>query len=76
MRVVRGRHPILLLRGVQPVENNIELSSQSSALVISGPNAGGKVMYCKIYKILNQIPYYYYYVIVVVHLPENMMICV
>jgi hypothetical protein len=43
LRVARGRHPVLLLRGVRPVENGIELSQSSSALVISGPNAGGKV---------------------------------
>jgi DNA mismatch repair protein MutS2 len=43
LSVRRGRHPVLLLRGVQPVENAIELTKDASALVISGPNAGGKV---------------------------------
>ena len=43
IRCVDAKHPILLLRGVQPVGNKIVLDESLSTLVISGPNAGGKV---------------------------------
>ena len=43
IRCVDAKHPILLLRGVQPVGNKIMLDESLSTLVISGPNAGGKV---------------------------------
>lgn len=42
----KGRHPILLLRGVNPIHNSLHLTD-SSALVISGPNAGGKTIILK-----------------------------
>jgi DNA mismatch repair protein MutS2 len=47
MRCVEARHPVLLLRGIEPVGNSIELSEENVALVISGPNAGGKTIVLK-----------------------------
>lgn len=47
MRCIEAKHPVLLLRGVDPVGNNIELDRQNAALVISGPNAGGKTVVLK-----------------------------
>jgi DNA mismatch repair protein MutS2 len=47
MRCIEAKHPVLLLRGVDPVGNNIELDGQNRALVISGPNAGGKTVVLK-----------------------------
>jgi DNA mismatch repair protein MutS2 len=47
IRVVDAKHPILLLRGVDPIGNSIELNSTSPGLVISGPNAGGKTIVLK-----------------------------
>ena len=47
MRCVEAKHPVLLLRGVDPIGNNIALDKQNAALVISGPNAGGKTVVLK-----------------------------
>ena len=35
-----ARHPVLILRGVNPKGNDINLDANSCSLVISGPNAG------------------------------------
>jgi len=42
-----ARHPLLVLRGVDVVPNDIDLSG-GEALVISGPNAGGKTVALKL----------------------------
>jgi DNA mismatch repair protein MutS2 len=45
---VRGaRHPILVLRGLDVVGNDLAVSPQRPALVLSGPNAGGKTISLK-----------------------------
>ena len=42
---LRGlRHPILILRGKSVVANDVKLGGEIRALVISGPNAGGKTV--------------------------------
>jgi DNA mismatch repair protein MutS2 len=41
-----ARHPLLLLTGIEVVPNDIVLAS-NSALIISGPNAGGKTVALK-----------------------------
>jgi DNA mismatch repair protein MutS2 len=43
----RARHPVLVLRGVKPVPNSVSLVAGQPALVISGPNAGGKTVVLK-----------------------------
>ena len=47
IRCIDAKHPVLLLRGTQPVGNKIELSQDATALIISGPNAGGKTIVLK-----------------------------
>ena len=47
MRCVDAKHPVLSLRGVEPIGNTIALDSRSRSLVISGPNAGGKTIVLK-----------------------------
>ena len=47
IRCLNSKHPILLLRGIEPIGNTIELSNDNTALVISGPNAGGKTIILK-----------------------------
>lgn len=42
-----ARHPVLALRGVAVVPNDLQLSQEHAALVISGPNAGGKTVALK-----------------------------
>lgn len=47
IRLVRGRHPVLVLRGVQVIANDLELGADHPVLVLSGPNAGGKTVALK-----------------------------
>lgn len=39
-----ARHPVLLLQGKTVVANRVELAPERRALVVSGPNAGGKTV--------------------------------
>lgn len=46
--VLRGlRHPLLVLRGKDVVSNDLVMSPEERAVVISGPNAGGKTVLLK-----------------------------
>ena len=38
---------MLAIRGTEAVGNNLELGAKAAALVISGPNAGGKTVVLK-----------------------------
>ncbi|MEC7987943.1 MAG: Smr/MutS family protein, partial [Myxococcota bacterium] len=40
-------HPVLMLGGVDVVPNHFSIDGQSAALIISGPNAGGKTIALK-----------------------------
>ncbi len=42
-----ARHPVLALRGIDVVPNDLRLAEDAAALVISGPNAGGKTVALK-----------------------------
>jgi len=46
------RHPLLVLKGTDAVANDIVLDPQTRALVISGPNTGGKTVFMKTVGIL------------------------
>ena len=47
VRLVEARHPVLVLRGVGVVANDLHLTSDQPILVLSGPNAGGKTVALK-----------------------------
>lgn len=42
-----ARHPLLVLRGVEVVPNDLRLDAEHPGLVISGPNTGGKTVALK-----------------------------
>lgn len=42
--LVQARHPLLVLQGKEVVANDIALGPEQRALVLSGPNAGGKTV--------------------------------
>jgi len=47
VNLVAMKHPVLVMRGIKPVANDVELDMEQPALVISGPNAGGKTVALK-----------------------------
>ncbi|MEM6926755.1 MAG: Smr/MutS family protein [Myxococcota bacterium] len=47
IEVQQARHPVLVLRGVEVVANDLSVGSGHPVLVLSGPNAGGKTVAMK-----------------------------
>jgi len=47
MQLSQARHPVLALRAVDVVPNDLTLDSRHPGLVLSGPNAGGKTVALK-----------------------------
>lgn len=47
LRLAAARHPVLALRGVEVVANDLSLGGGSVGLVLSGPNTGGKTVALK-----------------------------
>ncbi|CAN0485190.1 unnamed protein product, partial [Ectocarpus sp. 12 AP-2014] len=47
IKLVNARHPVLLLRGKAPVGNDMSLDASMQALILTGPNAGGKTVVLK-----------------------------
>ena len=47
LQLREARHPILALRGVDVIPNDIDLGAKVRALVLSGPNTGGKTITLK-----------------------------
>jgi DNA mismatch repair protein MutS2 len=47
LKIVRGRHPVLLARGVKVVPFDLTLEGDERTLLVSGPNTGGKTVLLK-----------------------------
>lgn len=47
LQVVRGRHPLLLMRGIDVVPFDFTLDAGQRTLLITGPNTGGKTVLLK-----------------------------
>ena len=43
----RGRHPLLVAAGVDPVPFDIDLGAEEGVVVVTGPNTGGKTVFLK-----------------------------
>jgi DNA mismatch repair protein MutS2 len=46
-RILGGRHPLLLARGIEVVPFDLEMGATDRTLVVSGPNTGGKTVLLK-----------------------------
>lgn len=47
LRMVAARHPVLALRGLEVVPNDLSLDARTPILIVSGPNTGGKTVALK-----------------------------
>jgi DNA mismatch repair protein MutS2 len=47
VELVNARHPLLVLRGIDVIGHDLSLSSNRPALVLTGPNTGGKTVALK-----------------------------
>jgi DNA mismatch repair protein MutS2 len=47
LRIVNGRHPLLLAGQIEVVPFDLELAAQERTLLVSGPNTGGKTVLLK-----------------------------
>lgn len=47
VRLPAARHPVLVLRGIDVVANDLNLNGRSPALILTGPNTGGKTVAMK-----------------------------
>ncbi len=47
IKLTTARHPILVLRGLDVIANDVSLGGSKPALVLSGPNTGGKTVTLK-----------------------------
>jgi DNA mismatch repair protein MutS2 len=47
VRLIGARHPVLTLRGLSVVPNDLSLAAEQPALVLTGPNTGGKTVALK-----------------------------
>jgi len=47
LRLRRARHPVLVLRGIDVVPNDLDLGPRTPCLVLTGPNTGGKTVALK-----------------------------
>ncbi len=47
VRVTAARHPVLVLRGIDVIANDLEVGGDCPALVLTGPNTGGKTVALK-----------------------------
>jgi DNA mismatch repair protein MutS2 len=45
--LIEARHPVLVLRGLDVVANNLTLGGETRSLILSGPNTGGKTVTLK-----------------------------